>query len=179
MSGYAEHLLFLLIKQRESLALTAAHLHSLGPLNNLLAALSEARDLSLPPQIEALRWARTQKVRCTLFGNSRTADSPTHPNHCRFGTIKSQRILSQLVMTLLQASVLCEALGSPKGALDEMTRQLASARAAEKDLDLAFAWHPEPQRFLYDEHGDKDDEVLFPFLSSSSSSSSCCCCCCC
>jgi hypothetical protein len=135
MSGYAEHLLHLLITQREALSQATAHVRPLGSLNNLLATVHERGRYSnlvaatasrpLPPQKDALQWARRQK-----------------------------RIASQLTTTLAQASILCDALKSPPVTVSRMGKQLEIARQIEKDLLLEFAWHPEPQRLL-----GADDEV--------------------
>jgi hypothetical protein len=72
MSGYAEHLFHLIITEREALAQATSHIRSLGSFNGLLATIHERSKYQsvaapaadpMPPQQDALQWARKQKVR--------------------------------------------------------------------------------------------------------------------
>jgi hypothetical protein len=71
MSGYAEHLFHLIITEREALAQATSHIRSLGSFNSLLATIHERSKYQsvaaaadpMPPQKDALQWARKQKVR--------------------------------------------------------------------------------------------------------------------
>lgn len=76
MSGYAEHLFHLIITEREALAQATSHIRSLGSFNGLLATIHERSKYQsavaaaadpMPPQQDALQWARKQKVSETIL----------------------------------------------------------------------------------------------------------------
>lgn len=135
MSGYAEHMLHMLLDQRSMLSHTAEQVRSLTALNSLLSSLYQqsttSLDAPLPSQIEALKWARKQKL-----------------------------IASHMSLALSQVVLLCDALKSPPTTCHCMNVQLELVRGIERDLLLAFSWHPEPQRILCEVDQDIDQETF-------------------
>ena len=131
--GLSEHMLHLSIQQRQLLLGLAKQYPTVNSFCGLVASLSstEQTQFELPPQATALAWMQKQKVGLpatwALVGSSLT--------------YHNQHLLGQLIATLKQLLVLCEAVNASPAVLSVLNQQLKSCQECKTALSESLGWH--------------------------------------